>query len=399
MKKTKVAEQVATYIAETGVRLMMRSPHMMVPHYSINYIDSERVPTMGTNGVTTWVNKAFYDCLTREQRMTAIAHELWHKMLFHVTRRGSRDPDLWNQAGDHVINLKLTTDGFAPLTGIKMPDGSPFNWLCDQKFAGMTTEQVYDKLVKDKTPKGGCGPMADIIDFGFGPDGESVSKDGQPGSGPPQHEIVVAFEAQVREEMARAATMARMAGKGTSVFDEALSEVNHVKIPWQDELAEMFNSHSQSEFSYRRYDRRAYCTSGFIAPDLYEPAMGGIVYGVDCSGSVSNKDLSLCEMHQRDIIRDAKPAWVEVVYFCDEIICVERYEKGEYVILMRKGSGGTCFAPVMEHVRNMEEKPEVVMMMTDLEGDKTETDPEVPVIWLCVSSISEAKFGRVLNVE
>lgn len=405
MQQTRVAEAVAEYVSETAVRMMMRTPHMMVPYYSVCVLDSDRVPTAAINGTTMWINRKFYDCLNREQRLTMMCHELWHKMLLHNTRCGLRDPDVFNEAGDHVINITLTKNNFAPLVNIHLPDGSTFNWVCDMKYDGWTTEQVYDDLMKNGGRKGGCGQMRDVLVIGTDPDGNPCDAEGKPNGhhdGKTMHEVVVEFEAKVRKEMQRAATMARMAGRGMFGFDMALDEIDHVKVPWYDVLQEYYQSMCTSDFSYARYDRRAFVTSGFIAPDLYTPQMGGIVMFTDCSGSVSNEALRTVNMHQKDLLRAARPAWIEVGYFCDKIIGDPvRYEKGEYedMNIRRKGSGGTCFAPAMDYVRDMEEKPALLIMLTDLEGDGTEEDPGVPVIWLCVSDIQTAKFGTVLNVE
>ena len=404
-------EPRAEFCEETAVRLMMRHGHLMVPYYSMHLIDSKIVPTLATNGLSIWINKGFYDAMTREQRMTAIAHELWHKMLLHVVRRGGRDPELYNIAGDHVINIILSKGGFAPLVNIKVPGWpQPFSWCCDMKYVDMTTEQVYELLKKEQEAGGkpgkgeqGAPTMWDVLDFGKDPNGDAVDKEGKPNGkhpGKSDQQVMQEFIDKVRAELDQAATMAKMAGKGTFGFDCALDEMNHVKVPWYEYLEEYFIAQQIAEFSYARFERRTFAVSGMLAPDVYSPAMGGILYGVDCSGSVSNAALSLVNMHQKDLIAAAKPAWLEVAYFCDEIIGEpERYEKGECEInLRRKGSGGTCFKPVMDYAMSMDEPPALIIMLTDLEGDNSETDPGIPVLWLSVGR-SEAKFGTVIEVE
>ena len=54
----------------------------------------------------------------------------------HHTRRGDRDPGLWNDAADYAINPILADAGFT------LPGGL----LNDPKFRGMTAEQIYDSL-------------------------------------------------------------------------------------------------------------------------------------------------------------------------------------------------------------------------------------------------------------
>ena len=43
-----------------------------------------------------------------------------------------------------------------------------------------------------------------------------------------------------RLDRERAASMAKMAGRGTHGFDMALDEINHVKVPWYDVMQEYF---------------------------------------------------------------------------------------------------------------------------------------------------------------
>jgi predicted metal-dependent peptidase len=69
-----------------------------------------------------------------------VAHEVMHCALRHHTRRGGRDPQLWNKACDYVVNLALRDAGFA------MPA-----WvLCDDRFAGLGAEQVFRILDQEQ---------------------------------------------------------------------------------------------------------------------------------------------------------------------------------------------------------------------------------------------------------
>lgn len=412
--------QRADFVSETAVRIMMRYQWAMVLYYSVHIIECNEpyCPTLMINGPTMWVNPVFWKALTRDQRVTAILHELWHKGLLHNTRMGSRDPNVWNEAGDHVINIMLTKSKCTPLTNIVIPGTrwdrkNPFNWCCDMQYDGKTTEQVYDLLMKkyqgQKQNPGQqsakmIGPMKDVLPFGKDGEGNTVNKDGDPikdGKGQPiDIEVVKEFERGVRSEMERARTMAKMAGKGSIDFDAVIGAMNHVKIPWQDELFEYLTSFSTSEFSYDRYERRAYVVSGFIAPDRYTPAMGGILVSVDESGSTL-PSLPLFKMHFQDIVRMLQPEWVEVLYHTDQILGKpERFERGEVDIELRhKGTGGTSFKPTMDYIEEMAEKPAVVICLTDLEGDNTEEDPGVPVVWACSEDTTEHKFGRVISIQ
>ena len=71
-----------------------------------------------------------------------LAHEVMHPAMQHHTRRGDRDPALWNDAADYAINPILTEAGFT----------LPGDMLNDPEYRGMTAEQIYDAL---NQPHGG----------------------------------------------------------------------------------------------------------------------------------------------------------------------------------------------------------------------------------------------------
>jgi predicted metal-dependent peptidase len=91
------------------------------------------VPTAATNGKKHFWNPDFVAELTQDYLEFAQAHESEHDARHHGTRRGSRDPQKWNEACDYAINPDLVAEGF------KAP-----SWvLLDPRFAGMAAEDIY----------------------------------------------------------------------------------------------------------------------------------------------------------------------------------------------------------------------------------------------------------------
>ena len=78
--------------------------------------------------------------LTKEERIFLLAHEVMHVALLHPVRKGDRNHKIWNIAGDFVINNELKSSGLG-----SVPDSA----LVNEKYEGMTTEQVYDELMKN----------------------------------------------------------------------------------------------------------------------------------------------------------------------------------------------------------------------------------------------------------
>ena len=72
------------------------------------YISGD-VKTMATDGYSIFINPMFVmEELSKKEVVFVLAHEIMHCVLLHMSRRGSRDPEKWNKAGDYVINYLLT---------------------------------------------------------------------------------------------------------------------------------------------------------------------------------------------------------------------------------------------------------------------------------------------------
>ena len=145
-------------MGETAIRLALRTQWIMGLYYSMTFYETRIIPTLATNGVACWVNPDFWTQLNRDQRLTATAHEIGHRMLCHSTRLGARDPFVWNLAGDYIINPMLVEAGFVPLENLVI-NGKKWSWCYDLKIVeagGRTTEGVYDYLVKEAEKRGGA---------------------------------------------------------------------------------------------------------------------------------------------------------------------------------------------------------------------------------------------------
>src|SRR6202522_253596 len=94
------------------------------------------IQTMATDGVSLFYNPDFVETLNTATLAGTLAHEVMHPALNHHVRRSGRDPKLWNQACDYAINPLLVD------AGLSLPDGV----LLDNRFRGMSAEQIYNLL-------------------------------------------------------------------------------------------------------------------------------------------------------------------------------------------------------------------------------------------------------------
>lgn len=98
-----------------------------------------RVPTACTDGSRVYVDVAFFESLSKEEKRFLFAHEVWHCVLMHMIRKQSREVSLFNIATDKEINYLLKNDGFTLIPDCCYPE---------QDEMGLSAEQIYEKLIQ-----------------------------------------------------------------------------------------------------------------------------------------------------------------------------------------------------------------------------------------------------------
>lgn len=101
------------------------------------------IPIAATDGVTVWWNPTMFMSLNKDQRVYILLHEIWHSARLHFHRRGSRDPQDWNDAcisGESSIRM---ADG----TYKKLSDIVPGDYV-DSPLGPNKVLKVLDKGIK-----------------------------------------------------------------------------------------------------------------------------------------------------------------------------------------------------------------------------------------------------------
>lgn len=98
-----------------------------------------RVRTACTDGNNIFFDIAFLSSLNHDEQNFVLAHEVWHAVMMHMIRRGTRIPELFNIATDKEINYILKNDGFIPPENLCFPT---------DKEAGKSAEEIYEMMLK-----------------------------------------------------------------------------------------------------------------------------------------------------------------------------------------------------------------------------------------------------------
>ena len=137
---------------------------------------------------------------------------------------------------------------------------------------------------------------------------------------------------------------------------------------------------------------------GSICRESHRKAWGKLPIAVDCSGSVSARQLGLFEAEIRSILAGQRPRLVHVLYFDAAVQKVETYQAGEPISLTPVGGGGTDFRPCFDWLHEQGIVPQTLVFLTDLCGTFPSEAPPYPVIWASTEN-RRAPFGQVVSME
>jgi len=424
--------------ATAAVRLMLFYPFWCELYYSMKVIEDYTIRTLQTDGVRMWVNPTFFAGLSLEYRITALAHEVCHKMLFHCTRGLDFDPYWGNVAADIIVNTLLSKNGFKIHPTWVQPD---------MQYDGWTFEAVYADLMKklkqNPPPKQGQGkpqqgggsgqdqgqpqpqPGKDGKDKGTPGKGAGDKPDKNvpesiQGNGPPAMpnwvpeqwkdinrdvqkfkgtpEARERLEQKIEVEVANAIANARAAGNAPAGVVGAVDALREVKKEnWHDHTARFMQALTMNEYNWARFDRRAMDQYDMIAPDVFSPTLEKIVLLVDASGSCfAAAQQANFAGHINNILSEARPRKIIVMTFDTKVHLTYETDAGMFEMPTPMGGGGTSFIePLM---RAQEENPSVIICLTDLEGSFPNDPPDCPILWASITP-HNAPFGETVHVE
>lgn len=335
---------------------------------------SEQVPTAATNGIKIWFNPQFWMKLPDETRVTVMAHELWHIAYQHMLRRSNRDPEKWNIAADHVINLALEADGFKF-------DGT--NPVKDSKYKDMGTEEIYEILPNPPAqPKSGGGGNQQ---------GKDMAGD--------LMDVPADQEMEIISKVIQATQAAQMAGQPGSIPGEiqlALDKFLNPKLPWQILLRRFFTEQSREDYSWKRPNRRY----DEYLPSLYsEDGLTTINYYLDISGSVSDGDILRFNSEVKHIHEEFSPEHLNLITFDTKIQDTYHFGPDDtFDGIVVTGRGGTDLRCVRKHIQDT--KPNVAVIFSDLYVDPMESVGDIPVLWIVIGNPSaQVPFGQMVHID
>jgi predicted metal-dependent peptidase len=364
---------------------------------------------MATDGVSLFYNPEFVDTLNAAELAGVLAHEVMHPALQHHTRRGDRNHARWNMACDYAINPMLIDAGLV----------LPKDVLIDARFSGMSAEHIYN-LIEEEDNQGSSNgtsqsqnepavarrdekaqnsddsnadgdPTAPSTPGGIG----EVLDAPEPEDGGGKTVAKQARDWQIAVEQAE--SVAKLAGKMPAGAVRTLESAQAARVDWRELLRRAWSETIPADYSWMRPNRR-HVWAGLYLPGITSEGVGEIAIAVDCSGSVSARQLGLFEAEIRSILAGQRPRQVVVLYFDAEVHRVETYYAGQPVNLTPIGGGGTDFRPCFGWLKEHGVVPQTLVFLTDLCGAFPSEAPPYPVLWASTETRC-APFGQVIPIE
>ena len=120
-------------------------------------VRDKRIRTACTDGKSIYFDCDFYSKLNEHERQFVLAHEIWHCVMLHFSRRQNRDFELFNIATDMEVNYLLATEASNNRARITAPDSVLFP---PKNLEGKSAEVIYDYLIKEQQKNNGNIPKS-----------------------------------------------------------------------------------------------------------------------------------------------------------------------------------------------------------------------------------------------
>ena len=363
----------------------------------IKYVNPKEIDApdwfiMGCDSDTLYINPDRFLTLSFKDASFILEHELWHIARLHNKRMGNRDPRLWNEACDHVINLSMIADGAS----------CSLKGCADPKYKGMSEEEIYAILAKNaqKNPPPALPPEEVPPSPDNGPDySQDLVKDKDPKQ--QANGLANVSKARQQAQMSQGLEPGTIAGSLTSMWEKILTP----KLPWEVILRNLMKDIvPKAKLSWKRRNRRF--------PRIHLPSMvpnkqklGHLIYCIDTSGSVDVEQLNRINSEIKYIHDHLRPKLLTVIQFDHAIEDVQIFENRDlYKNIKLHGGGGTSYIPIKEYVDKLEKSPDGLIIFTDLFCRPMQplNDTSIPVFWVAVNTPKTKEsipFGEYIPVE
>jgi predicted metal-dependent peptidase len=320
--------------------------------------------TAATDGRNFYYNSRFIKMLKTKEIEFLFGHEVLHCVYDHFGRRGDRDPQIWNIANDFCVNGDLVKHKVGELI-------TTVPALYDTKYDGMSSEEVFDDLMKNAKKLNMSDLIDKMIDEHLDGEGDAEGEgDGEGnGKGRPKlsEEERRAIRDEIKEAMLAAASTVDGAGNIPAGVRRIIQDLTEPKMNWRELLRMQLESTIKSDYTWMRASRKGWHMDA-VMPGMKLDPMIDIALFIDASGSM-NENMLKDILSETANIMESFPAYkIHVVTFDTECYNPQQYDSEnlddirDYEV---KGGGGTDFDAIFRYLKDNEIEPKRLVVFTD----------------------------------
>ncbi len=358
-------------------------------------------PTAATDGRRFYYNTEFVQKLPPKQLEFLFGHEVLHAVYDHMGRRGDRNPKIFNIANDYAVNADLVDQKVGErITVVPM--------LYDPKYRGMTSESIYDDLmknVKEVTLDELAKMLLDEHLDGNGA-GNGNGDDEKDGDGPPR--LSDEERKQIRDEIREAVlNAAQQAGAGNlpAGVKRMIKDLTESVIDWRTLLEQQIESTIKNDFSWMKVNRKGWHMEA-IMPGMLPGNQIDVFIGIDTSGSISERDIKDFLSETKGIMEAYDEYKIHIVTWDTEVYNHQIYTSDnleDITTYEPQGGGGTDPMCVWEFLKEKEIEPKKLIMFTDycfFGWNPQEVEPYCDTVWIIKGNPDvEPEFGVWAHYE
>ncbi len=400
-------DPIPPIVSRARIQLMLRHTYLASATAQLRFRVTQEAwcTTMATDGHNVFINESFVARLSEEHVMGVIAHEVLHCVLGHMDRRGARDPYVWNLAVDYATNLILDD------SKVTLPKGA----LLSREYAGMTAEDIYDRL--EKLPPatldrllaslgGSRDPVKNHHSAGVFRDIHLAPEDPR-GIWARSADFPTELDRQRLRGTWQSELLSNLPGTETGRVSEEIKKAGRQEIDWREYFSKFVTGLRRDD--YRLFpSNKKHIWRNIYLPSFGSPGPDHIVIAIDTSGSMDERVLGKV-ITEIDAARQTCECRLTILHCDTEIKSVETYDPWElldqdFESMRMLGRGGTLFSPpfdwISEYVNNGNSMPDALIYMTDGLGECPDTEPPYPCLWIIPENgRAQFSFGDVVTVS
>jgi predicted metal-dependent peptidase len=319
--------------------------------------------TAATDGRNFYYNSEFVNKLPQKQVEFLVGHEVLHVVYDHMGRRQDRDGQLYNVAADYCVNADLMNSKIGEkITSVPI--------LYDKKYAGLSSEEVYDLLYENAEKINVNDLLKQLLDEHLD-DGDDDSEEGEgEGEGGRPGKMTAEEKKALRDEIREAVLQAaEAAGAGNLPMGvkRLINKLTNPQLNWRELIRQQVQSLVRADFTWARMNRKGQHLDAILPGSNFAETID-VSVSIDASGSMSEGML-------RDILSEVKGIMeafddfkLDVWSFDTDVYGYEKFTPDnidDIDTYELQGGGGTMFECNWDFMRENEIAPKLFIMFTD----------------------------------